>query len=211
MNTAIWVRTYCERLDVTISWNTTARAWGISARLGSLCGGRAVNRGHASSELGVETSTPQWSQIGSELELALCCLCAPASWILSRLHFSSHSRQREMWCRSRQNWRSSTPKIKNEVKWHFEEKGSQRVCTKPTWRKQLQNNLIYVISSITILLLLNEKRKTCTPITKRKKTNRKRLIKANSYAVGFADRWKSTFQYVRMSFCPKNWKWSSSH
>ena len=36
-------------------------------------------------------------------------------------------------------------------------------------------------------------------------------FKVNSYAVGFAVRWKSTFQYVRMSFCPQNVaNWSSS-
>ena len=35
--------------------------------------------------------------------------------------------------------------------------------------------------------------------------------KANYYAVGFAVRWKSTFQYVRMSFCPENvGNWSFS-
>ena len=34
---------------------------------------------HASSELGVGTRAPQRSQIGSELELALCWLCAPTS------------------------------------------------------------------------------------------------------------------------------------
>ena len=34
---------------------------------------------------------------------------------------------------------------------------------------------------------------------------------ANSYAVGFAVRWKSTFQYNCMSFCPENvGNWSSS-
>ena len=37
------------------------------------------------------------------------------------------------------------------------------------------------------------------------------LRKANSYAVGFAVRSKSTFQYVRMSFSPENvGNWSSS-
>ena len=55
------VRTYCKRLHVTSC---------TSARLGSLCGGRAVNRGHASSELGVGTSAPERGQVGSELELA---------------------------------------------------------------------------------------------------------------------------------------------
>ena len=35
--------------------------------------------------------------------------------------------------------------------------------------------------------------------------------KANSYVVECAVRWKSTFQYVRMSFCPENvGNWSSS-
>ena len=34
---------------------------------------------------------------------------------------------------------------------------------------------------------------------------------ANSYAVGFAVRWKSTFKYLRMTFCPENiGNWSSS-
>ena len=37
------------------------------------------------------------------------------------------------------------------------------------------------------------------------------VCKANSYAVGFAVRWKSTFQHVCMSFCPENvTNWSSS-
>ena len=69
MKAALWVRTYQKRL-VTTSWNSTARAWGTSARLGSLCGGRVVNRGHVSSELGVGTHAPQPSQVGSELDLA---------------------------------------------------------------------------------------------------------------------------------------------
>ena len=43
-----------------------------------------------------------------------------------------------------------------------------------------------------------------------KKTEEEKA-EANSYAVGFAVRWKSIFQYVRMSFCPENVRnWSPS-
>ena len=37
------------------------------------------------------------------------------------------------------------------------------------------------------------------------------VVQAHSHAVGFAVRWKSTFPYVRMSFCPENvGNWSYS-
>ena len=47
------VHSYCKRLDVTAS--SPIPEIRTSAGLGSLCGGRAVNRGRASSELGVGT------------------------------------------------------------------------------------------------------------------------------------------------------------
>ena len=55
---SIPVRTYCKRLDVTTC---------TSCRLGSLCGGCAVNRGHDSSELGGGTRAPGcWMKKGKQ-------------------------------------------------------------------------------------------------------------------------------------------------